>query len=317
MHECKHFVLHRGRAFSQAVDLAMTFVMAKRRAKSKSSPIAAAKPGIPKEAALAFADAQPSWAALSTQNLRAINVDIPSAVAIAIGAIPRLGELREAAAKLPDYDVSCIDRLGTFALAAWYAHLLALPEVASSQLAALLEEAKPLREDMLLAAELLAHKGYFDRRSVAAIRAGSGNLDTANDLVALAALFSAAWARVENRTTVEKPDVVRASTLGPEILIAMGARDRPASDGLSPAEVRARAFTLFANAYDQCRRAAGYLRWNQKDAGDYAPSLRPLRGPRRGGGGGAEPEPEPEPEPEDGEDPEPEDGGGPEGPPQA
>jgi len=267
---------------------------AKKRSKStrsKTSKVAAARPGIPSEAAIAYRDIEPDLLGLSTDRLRTINLDIPRAIAIAIAAIPRLAELRDAAAELPDYDIGNIDRLGTYALGSWYAHLLALPEVSSSRVNELLEEARPLREDMLLAAELLAHKNYFDRRSVAAIRAGQGNLDTANDLVALAALFSAAWDAVENRTTVEWPEVERASTLGPEILIALGARDRPVSDGLSPTDLRVRAFTLFINAYEQCRRAANYLRWNQQDADEFAPSLRP-RGPRRPGEGGDEDEPE-------------------------
>lgn len=41
----------------------------------------------------------------------------------------------------------------------------------------------------------------------------------------------------------------------------------------STAERRQRAFTLFANAYDQCRRAATYLRWNEGDADELVASL--------------------------------------------
>ena len=45
------------------------------------------------------------------------------------------------------------------------------------------------------------------------------------------------------------------------------------ADGSTPTERRARAFTLFFNAYDQCRRAVGYLRWNEDDADQVAPTL--------------------------------------------
>ena len=38
-------------------------------------------------------------------------------------------------------------------------------------------------------------------------------------------------------------------------------------------DIRQRLFTLFVNAYDQARRAVGYLRWNEGDADQIAPSL--------------------------------------------
>ena len=254
--------------------------------KTPTTPAATAvKPGVPTDAAKAFAEIEPTLAALSPEQFIPINVDIPRAVAIAIGAVPHLAKLREAAAKLPDFDVTDLDRIGTYALAAWYAHLLALPETTESALTALLDEAKPLREDLLVAAEALAHKKIFDRAAVKAIRAGQGNIDTANDLVALAALYSMSWARVENSTTVEWPEVERAAVLGPQILVALGQRDQPGvpmSDATSPAERRVRAYTVFYKAYDQCRRAAAYLRWAEDDADTFAPALQTGRNARRG-----------------------------------
>lgn len=250
----------------------------------KTPKASAGKPGVPEEAAKAFAEAEPVLAALSPEDFAPINADIPRAVSIAVGAVPHIAKLRDGAAKLPDFDVTNIDRLGTYALAAWYAHLLALPEVQAGDLASLLEEARPLREDMLLSAELLAHKGFFDKDAVRGIRAGQGNLDTANDLVALAALFSADWSQVENKTPVEWSQVERAAQLGPRILVALGAREQPGAkvaNPADPAERRVRAFTVFVRAYDQCRRAVTFLRWNDGDAGEIAPSLFANRGPRK------------------------------------
>lgn len=244
----------------------------------------AAKPGVPAEAAKAFSEIEPILAALPSADLATISTDIPRAVALAVGAVPHIAKLRDSAARLPDFDVTNIDRLGTYALAAWYAHLLALPEVAESELAALLEQARPLREDMLLSAELLAHKGLFDTTAVKEIRAGQGNLDTANDLVALAALFTAGWSEVENKTPVTWSDVERAAQLGPRVLVALGARTQPGlkePSAADPMERRRRAYTIFVRAYDQCRRAVTFLRWDHGDADDIAPSLFANRGPRK------------------------------------
>jgi hypothetical protein len=170
--------------------------------KTKMPKVYAAKPSVPSEAAKAYAAVGAEIAQLAPDALVPVNIDIPRAVAVAIGAVPHLAKLRDAAATMPDFDIANIDRIGTYALAAWYAHLLALPDVRPGALTALLDEAKPLREHMLLAAELLVHAAYFDKGAVEAVRAGQGNLDTANDLVALAALFTAGWKQVENRSTV-------------------------------------------------------------------------------------------------------------------
>lgn len=251
---------------------------------SKSPKANAAKPGIPAEAAKAFIEVEPQLAAMSADDLTPITTDIPRAVAIAVGAVPHIAKLRDDAAKLPGFDITNIDRLGVYALAAWYTHLLGMPEATESALAGLLDEGRPLRETMLLAAELMAHLGYFNKKAVEDIRAGQGNLDTANDLVALAALFTSGWALVENKSPVEWAHVERAAILGPQILIALGARNQPGakvSDGTTPPERRVRAYTLFTRAYDQCRRAVTYLRWDQGDADEIAPSLFANRGPRK------------------------------------
>ena len=261
----------------------------------KTPKVSAAKPSVPSEAASAYAAVEAQVKALTPESLLPINVDIPRAVSIAVGAVPHLAKMRDLAAKLPGFDIANCDRIGTYALAAWHAHLLALPEVASRQLAALLEEGKPIREHLLLAAELLAHKGYFDKRSVEAIRAGQGNLDAANDLVALSALFAAAWANIENRTTVTWEEVERAALLGPQILIALGERSMPMATepgALTPNDRRQRAFTLFVRAYDECRRAATYLRWHEGDADELIPSLYGGRNvPRRGPAASEDPAP--------------------------
>jgi hypothetical protein len=53
------------------------------------------------------------------------------------------------------------------------------------------------------------------------------------------------------------------------------------------AELRARAFTVFARAWEECRRAVTYLRWHEGDADKLVPSLRSNKGPRRRGASAA------------------------------
>lgn len=234
------------------------------------------RPGSSREAALAFAKVQDEMAALHPDRLAPINVDIPRAVLTALGALPALRAMRPIVAEdLPSFPLGAIDNLETYALAAFYAHLLFLPgpETKSAH-ASLVEEAQKLRRALLVAAEALAHRDLLDPSQVAQIRSGQGHIDTAGDLVALATLFTNNWDQIENKTAVSPAEIERAALLGPELLIALGARGSAAD--ASPSRIkdqRRRAFTLLVRAYDQCRRVVSYLRWSEGDFGKIVPSL--------------------------------------------
>ncbi|HEU4538075.1 MAG TPA: hypothetical protein VFS00_28335, partial [Polyangiaceae bacterium] len=136
----------------------------------------------------------------------------------------------------------------------------------------------------LASAELLARFGLLDATRAASIRSGTGYLDTANDLTALAAIFHAAWPEVASKSIVTIEEVNRAAELGPRLVGAIGRRQQ-GTDGAGEAgeahEQLARAYTLFFNAYDECRRGVAFVRWREGDADAFAPTLRPAaRRPR-------------------------------------
>ncbi|WP_437681482.1 hypothetical protein [Sorangium sp. So ce131] len=256
--------------------------MAKTSAPLKKKP-APRKPAAPPQAAAAFDKIVPEIDSLSRDALVPINIDIPRAVSQVLGVLPGLLALRPTIAeRLPTHDVGLIDRLETYALAAWYAHLLWLSSGgAENALKPLLGEAVPLRENLLSDAEALARRGLVDAEAVAEIRAGNGHIDTANDLVALSALFSAGWSEIAGKTAATEQEVHRAGELGPQILAALGVREHGAAPAPTDAtDRRARAFSLFMHAYDQTRRAVAYLRWDEDDAEAIAPSLYKGRGGR-------------------------------------
>lgn len=233
-------------------------------------------PGSPQEAAHAFALVEPEMAALDANSLVAINVDIPRAVATALGARPALLRFRPLILdEFRRFPLASLDRLDTYALAAWYAHLLSLPAAPpDNSHKALVEEASALRSNLLVAAEALAHAGLFDAGHVAKIRSGQGHLDTANDLVALAALFRNNWGKIEGKTAITPGDIEKAATVGPRLIEAVGVREQVSERSPSQiADDRRRAFTLLVRAYDDCRRAVSYLRWAEGDTNQFAPSL--------------------------------------------
>ncbi|WP_437280846.1 hypothetical protein WME90_09910 [Sorangium sp. So ce375] len=254
--------------------------MAKPSTSIKKKP-APKKPAAPPQAAAAFDRALPEIEALSPDRLITINLDIPRAVSQVLGVLPGLVALRPAIAEeFQKHDIALLDRLETYALAAWHAHLVYLssrdPE---SALKPLVAEAVPLREDLLSDAEALARRGLLDAETVAEIRAGQGHIDTANDLVALSALFGESWCEIADRTAATEEEVKRAGEIGPQLLAALGVKEHGAGPGpTEAADRRARAFALLVHAYDQTRRAVAYLRWDEEDADTIAPSLYKGRG---------------------------------------
>lgn len=222
-------------------------------------------------AAKAFLELQDELHALPSERQRRILADIPRAVSVVLGALPRLEPHREAIAALPGYSSDFLDRLRRAALAAYHAHLQSLPRPKDeTERKRLLDEAKPLRETLLRDAEALAHRGLLDAERVASIRAGQGHLDLAGDLLSLATLFSEAWLRVQGRTAATVEEIDRAGELGARLLAVL-AEDAPVS--LTWADLRKRAFSLLHELYEDCRRAVTFLRWHEGDARDLAPTM--------------------------------------------
>jgi hypothetical protein len=248
-----------------------------------------AAPSAPNAAAEAFAKVEPELASLSAEALAPVTIDLGAAVTSVLAAAPRVREYREAiATQLPHHPLWAVDKLETYAQAAWYAHLLHSYSSTSPESAkALIEEAGRLREDLLIGAEALAHRALLDTDAVARIRKGSANPDLAGDLTALANLFRESWGKVSAKTAVEKSEIDRAAELGPAVLVASAAKKHKSTDTESQ---RARAFTLLVNAYDACRHALSYLRWKEGDADTLAPSLFKKRPGRKPGAGKKEEE---------------------------
>jgi hypothetical protein len=70
----------------------------------------------------AFERATPAAQALDANDLVTINIDLPSAIATAIGALPKIMTYRDQAATLSGFDVSVFDQLETFTFATGVAH---------------------------------------------------------------------------------------------------------------------------------------------------------------------------------------------------
>jgi hypothetical protein len=228
--------------------------------------------------------------AVPAQDVRRFNLDMGRAARRGTVVAERIEPLHPAMSQLIDLDYRLVSNMGTYAWAVLHTNDLATQGTGDmARLAILLEEATPLRELMLGSGEMLALAGFVSKERVAAIRRGKGNVDTADDLQTLGRLYRELWASVHDKVPVTMTMVERAIVLSAEITKALGGRDLkadPLEQRKDPRYVRAQAFSLFARAYDECRRAVTYLRWQQGDAWEIVPSLYPARGRRVGAGEG-------------------------------
>jgi hypothetical protein len=235
-------------------------------------------------AAKAFESVREEIAAVPTDTLHPINLDIPPAARRGLVVTERLVQLFPELSSMSHLDFAKVEKLPTYALALLWAHEQAqTPDERAVPLAELLAEAVPLRADLLRTAEMLAHFGLVSSERVAFIRSGNGHADTAADLQALGALLGDAWPTIANKVAITRAQVDRAIPLSAQLQRAIGVREAnpdPLVDRTDPRHVRAQAFTLFMGAYDECRRGVSHLRWHEGDAAEIVPSLYPRRGGR-------------------------------------
>jgi len=250
-----------------------------RPAKAQSAPASTISPAA---ALAAYGRVEPRLLALTSEDLVTVYVEVQRAVTAVLGALPHLRSMRdEIVQNLPNHPIDALDNLEDYAFAAWYADLLYTTPASEADTKKLTEEASALREGLLVAAEALAHRNLLDPKRVAEIRKGRGNADQASDLIALAEVFREGWDKVRTKTAVEEAEVDRAADLGVRLLAAIAAR--PGKGAAAPkitdaADRRARAISMVAKAYEECRRAVAYLRWHEGGDAELAPSL--LQKPR-------------------------------------
>lgn len=247
-------------------------------------------PPAPPNAKLAYDRVLGEIDAVKDDELIPINLDVSLAALLVVGALPGIRKYRRDLAELPRFDMRNLTHLEDYALAARYAHVQAIPSGATqAQIRSMTEEGTALRTVLLNNADLLVSYQVFRAEEVAAVRAGQGHVDLADDLIVFGAMYEAAWKTIAGRTFVTEAQVARATTLGSELFSALGVRNwGPAEQEKTVGANRGRAYTLFVKAYDEVRRGLSYLRWHEGDVDQIAPSIYRSRAPRSASDKGAE-----------------------------
>jgi hypothetical protein len=132
-----------------------------------------------------------------------------------------------------------------------------------------------LREKMRAFAVPLVATKVFEASVIAALNAGTGTKDLANDLVQYAVLYRTHWPQVQEQIKgLTEAETLETGNLGSRLLSATAARElsRDAVGGRT--ELRNRAWSVYDIAYDQCRRAVAFLRHDEGDVDQLIPSFR-------------------------------------------
>jgi hypothetical protein len=211
---------------------------------------------------------------LEPEDLVAINIDPLGAVVTARGAYKKILVYHDQIAALPGFNLDYLEQFDTYARAAHYTQtLLISPSTSSESFQELVAEASALRENFLAEATLLVTRGILAENALACLKGAVGFQNIASDVMMLSNLLRGVWPQIAARTLVTEAELDRAEVLSDLVVNDLGQREQAPATIAEVALNRQKTFTLFMTAYDQLRRAISYLRWNEGDADEIAPSL--------------------------------------------
>jgi hypothetical protein len=223
----------------------------------------------------AYERMQSEMAAVPESDYVTINVDVMTAVSTVLGCVPQILALRpKFEAELPAFDQQQLDKLETYALGTMHAQSQYLAaSTPPENIPVLVAEAIEIRDRFIADVSALGKHGYINAAKLYDLKGTNGYRNTATDVMTLANLVRNNWDKVAGKTSLTEADLDYAETLGERIISAVGFRDRAPAIVAETAVARQQAFTVCVHAYDYARKGVNYLRWEEGDADDIAPSL--------------------------------------------
>jgi hypothetical protein len=182
-------------------------------------------------------------------------------------------------AQLPTVDVKKLHELPEIALAVIYA-AAQVDRSSDGATPALLVKARELRDLMLTSAEALAKARVLPARDVAKIRSGLGPIDSAQDCVDLAALFTKHAKDVKGKTAVTAAHIKQAATVGTDLLKRLKGkrtRTKPNAGVVDAVDARDRLWTLLVDRHRELRRVGMWIWVDEVD--EHVPPLQSRMAP--------------------------------------
>ncbi len=247
----------------------------------------------------AFELIRPELELVQPNELVTVNLDIPTSVFTVLGVEPKIEHHRvEIADQLPKFDLSKVDKVGTYARATGFAHgqyLAASKPI--EPIADLAAELTTVRELLVSDVVALANRKLLDGERLKLLQGPSGFKGLTFDVIQVVSMMRDHWSEIEGKTAVSMQELEHAEQLAERLATAVGLRDQGPGAVTAASETRQRAFSLLVNAYDQLRRVLTFLRWTEDDIDQIAPSLYAGRGTSRKK---TAPAPDPAPVPDNG-----------------
>jgi hypothetical protein len=194
------------------------------------------------------------------------------------GASNVLAELTRIKHELPLADIEAVRTLPQVTQGLIFSALQVNRDVGSpGTIEALLDRAHPIRRKLLKSAEALAESKEIPEADVAPIRPGRGKVDTANDCVALAALFRKHAKKLAGKTAITGADIAEADEVGSKLQTLLKpkgtpADNRPAPDLAAAVDNRNRFWTLVDQRHEMMWRIGAWLWGHAVD--EHVPPLQ-------------------------------------------
>lgn len=214
--------------------------------------------------------------AVPPERLVSVNVDPQAAASIAITAAPKIaGYRRTIAESLPKANLALIDDIMRRARATEQAE--ALFEVANAPkdgLAELVERATHMRSLLVSELTTLGRRGFFEASRLSELGTTRGSKGVGADLRRAVIMMREILPTLPTGGTLTtREELETAGKLAAAVLDTVAAREGAPARAAANALLRRQALTLLFEAYDEARRAITYIRWNDGDVNDIAPSL--------------------------------------------
>jgi hypothetical protein len=249
---------------------------------AKVAPAAAPKDDDHSATAAAFAALDPELRAIPQDSIIAVNVDVQVAamtamnVARSVLADAALYARFHALATAKEFVIARLDRLEQVAQAAFHArhmYLLSSATHSEAQLPiSLVSSATTVKSRMMKTVEYHLQDHEVAGPLVTAIRAGTGYLDLANDLIALGRLYFTYKSELEHdKRFYDAGDQKLALSLGEKIIALLGGDSSPAAQTWS--DRQSRAWTRLNQDYSEVAAAGRFLKRNDAGAEALFPSL--------------------------------------------
>lgn len=227
----------------------------------------------------AFRGSLPAMLGLPKDKLLVLNVDIPSAVCLGLAVPERLQPWRARILdELPRFDIHALDHLEQYAKALMVAHCeYRLARKSPADIRALTEATRCRYQVLMNDARALASRGLIAPEHLEKFTGCRRRIDRVMALAALANVLKTAWPRIEGKTALTLTELQQADAQAMRLMSALAHQKKPLRDLAKITELRQRAFTVFANAYTQVRRAIQYLSEDAKEVERIIPSLYPRK----------------------------------------